>query len=226
MADRPILMSAPMVRATIAGTKSQTRRIFPYDEKQGNRLGVWEVSTVGGGKSFDSKGRPVPEMPCVWHTRTGACFVSKYKIGDRLWVRETFATTAGGPILYAATDDIHELRKKKPSIFMPMYASRLTLEVVDVRIERLQEISEADALAEGIWTFIEGNSRQNEFAGFDKPEDRLQVIKILYGSPQNAYRHLWESINGTNSWEKNPFVVVVGFRTHKCNIANVERRAA
>lgn len=226
MADRPILMSAPMVRAIIAGQKSQTRRIFPYDEKKGNWLGVWEVSTVGGGKSFDSKGRPVPEMPCVWHTRTGACFTSKYSVGDRLWVKETYATTGGGPIRYAATDDIHELRVKKPSIFMPRTASRLTLIVTNVRIERLQDISEEDAWAEGIWAFIESTSKPNEYAGVTSESDRRQIVQILYGSCQRAYSHLWDTINGTDAWAKNPFIVAVSFKAHTCNIDRMQREAA
>lgn len=123
--------------------------------------------------------------------------------GDRLWVRETwFSSTPKTPsrVRYAA-DDLIRLEdglfaravckppKWRPSIFMPRWASRITLEIVAVRVERLQDISDADAIREGIPDYP-------DFTG---------------DSPVHDYSALWESINGRGSWISNPFVWVIEF---------------
>jgi hypothetical protein len=118
--------------------------------------------------------------------------------GDTLWVREAHALSM--PVRYVATDAIHELRKKRPSIHMPRWASRITLKITDVRVERLHDISEADALAEGI---------------VEKP-DRIWWVddgdpEHGFGSPRAAYAELWSSINGPGSWDANPWVWAVSF---------------
>jgi len=113
--------------------------------------------------------------------------------GDQFWVKEKFAPCIGGaewpenPTLYRA-DALPEYERLrwKPSIFMPLWASRITLKIEGVRVERLQEISEADAKAEGV----------------SHSCDRDDV---------DAYRELWESINGPGSWSENPFVWVITF---------------
>jgi hypothetical protein len=143
--------------------------------------------------------------------------------GDRLWVRETWGVIgdirAGSDgehfaahVEYAAdlakrTIDVHmdhwrtsyEMRGKwRPSIHMPRWASRLTLEVTSVRVERLHDISEDDARAEGVDPFLEG--------GYD-------FEWVSMGGPCRAnFRRLWEGINGPGSWEANPWVWVVSFR--------------
>jgi hypothetical protein len=174
MRERPILFSAPMVRALLAGTKTQTRRI------------------VKGGIPFDDDFEIV---------------ASPYgDPGDRLWVRESHWWFKDEPdnscgyyppkltredVEYRADGD--DGRKVwRPSIHMPRWASRITLEVTGVRVERLQDISEADARAEG----VEPNA-------FERTADN-------YGSV--LYRRLWESINGPGSWDANPWVWVVEFR--------------
>lgn len=120
--------------------------------------------------------------------------------GDRLWVRETFRQYPDG-IFYRAdandielANDVH--RPWKPSIFMPRAASRITLEITAVRLARLQDISEVDVTAEGIQEIID--------AGVDHD-----------GWPRDAYRSLWDSINGPDSWDANPWVWVVEFKVVK-----------
>jgi hypothetical protein len=182
MKDTPILMSAPMVRASRRDVdpKTQTRRIIKPQPKFVQALtdGRFETSPDGG---FD---HGVEYIRCPYG-----------QPGDRLWVKETFCTpyTIGKPvkgqqIRYRSThEDDGMTYKWRPSIFMPRWASRLTLEVVSVRVERLQEISEGDAIEEGIT--------------WDQDHDYI-----------GEYRKLWESINGPGSWDANPFVWVVEFK--------------
>ena len=136
--------------------------------------------------------------------------------GLRLWVRETWAETEQSGVhpidsqyVYRATDpDWSTLEgwKWKPSIFMPRDASRITLEIIGIRCERLNDISEADALAEGINKIHHGDGEYyyDWRSGDAKPENRT--------CPEFAYEDLWESINGPGSWEKNPFVWVIEFK--------------
>ena len=116
-----------------------------------------------------------------------------------MWVRETFADWGGGTDRYQYRADTSEFDSKltqeaghvirwKPSIHMPRLASRITLEIVSVRVERLKEISEADALAEGVI--------------------RCDSFTTL----RNSFGRVWEQINGTGSWEANPWVWVVEFK--------------
>ena len=164
MKERPILFSAPMVRAILSGAKTQTRRIIkpqPIDSAD-DPIGAY---TVDGGRSWRCPhGRP----------------------GDRLWVREAF---------------IHEPADYcwKPSIHMPRWASRITLEITDVRVERLQDISEADAVAEGCEPI--------------RPELVQDGMIVRQGrSAVEEFRLVWEQIHGGGSWEKNPWVWVIKFK--------------
>lgn len=144
--------------------------------------------------------------------------------GDRLWVREAWATHAcfdhipprdltARSIHYQADGQI-KTGKNRPGMFMPRWASRITLEVTAVRVELLQAISEADAIAEGI-------DRGENFPGWYRgplPGDSAGLqeygrnFKIPTAFARLAYRALWESINGTGSWDANPWVWVVSFR--------------
>lgn len=199
MKERPILMSAPMVRAILSDTKTQTRRVA--------KIGATFGSVSVGHYS------PAPEehVPPVFgalfrNNETGAdqLLSSPYgQPGDRLWVREAFAKNevlpvehraSGGWIYRADLNDRGVTRysaRWTPSIHMPRAASRLTLEITDVRVERLNDISEADARAEGV-TLKGGQG----YEGWAKQE----------------YMALWESINGPCSWAMNPWVWVVEFR--------------
>ena len=207
MTDRPILFSAPMVRALLAGTKTQTRRILkPKPEGQVWRYG-WDKN---GGATFSAGDELISGKIPIW-------------AGDRLWVRETWQGLSFGDYLptkssqcevrYAATDPCADLDVEargypwRPSIFMPRFASRLTLTVTDVRVERLQDISEADALAEGI--------------------DRIQFPERGdWGWPQRKYGELWDSINGPGAWNSNPWVAAYSFEVHHSNIDQMAKEAA
>lgn len=202
MTDRPILFSAPMVRAILAGTKTQTRRVVKLPHQ--NPLGVWEPQTIGGPNGGRlSNGNTIPEQGAIWHTRTGDSIGCPYgQPGDRLWVRETFAllNDSKDPENYRATRTMPPpVLPWRPSIHMPRWASRITLDITGVRVERLQDISEADALAEGIVQLKDG--------GYGLPAGE----HYHSADPRQSYLSLWEAINGPGSVEANPWVWVVEF---------------
>ena len=129
--------------------------------------------------------------------------------GDRLWVRETFYNdaNAGEPPVWVYLADnpdypLHDGSHWKPSIFMPRAASRILLEVTDVRIERLQDIRQADAKAEGI--FFDDNHD-----GYVTDTDGAN---FHYSDPRISFCKLWCGINGPESWDANPFVWVITFK--------------
>jgi hypothetical protein len=125
--------------------------------------------------------------------------------GDRLWVREAWSPT--NPIsygmLYRADFDTPSVGRWKPSIHMPRWASRITLEVTEVRVERLQDISEVDALAEGIVQLGDG--------GYGLPAGEHYHA----ADPRQSYFSLWEEINGPGSVESDPWVWAVSFKVVK-----------
>ena len=183
-----------MVRALLDGTKTQTRRIVKARDLE------W-MDVHQGLREPDNAERCPYGQP-------GAVVDSGHRIGgDRLYVREAWAAPHAydhlpprlipqdARIHYAATEDRGGLLWR-PSIHMPRWASRITLEITDVRVERLQSISTADALAEGVNVH---------------PSHHGKPCTSLY-SPVQAYRDLWEQINGPGSWDANPWVWVVSFR--------------
>lgn len=203
MKERPILFSATMVRALLAGTKTQTRRVWKMPR------GCDWYSELGGEREgwFVDHGQPwwlhVSELRCPYGQPE-----------DRLWVRETHAPQADcwgswerwargdggiGPIIHYAADSADKpfIDRWRPSIHMPRWASRITLEITGIRVERLQDISEADAIAEGC--SLECMSPAGDDSG-----------SAIYGP--EGYRALWESINGAGSWDANPWVWVVDFK--------------
>ena len=208
MKERPILFSAPMVRALLDGSKTQTRRILKVQPDEDG------LSKVTDGPWVDTSGRQ---------------YVCPYgQPGDQLWVRETWGVGSrpdpwGGydGIEYRADeawledgDDFacHKVETPddiclgdyshgwKPSIHMPRWASRIQLEITDVRIERLQDISEEDAKAEGIEPELDG------WIDYSNPSAQMCL------NPIDSFRTLWEAINGNGSWAANPWVWVVEFR--------------
>lgn len=182
-----------MVRALLNGTKTQTRRVV---------------------KRFEVRaGLPEPEMQSLLR----CCPYGAP--GDRLWVRETFAKIDGQTQPWIETDyratythgdrlgDSLGIKKRwTPAIHMPRAASRITLEVTGVRVEQLQDISEADAIAEGV--HADPRCRQDDdTAAFHR------IGPVRGGSfPIARYGALWESINGPGSWKSNPWVWVLEFR--------------
>jgi hypothetical protein len=189
MKERPILFSGPMVRALLAGTKTQTRRAFsPRMEKL-----MRAAAAMGEVSHFLDEGSMQPND--LDYVRS---FFPYGQPGDRLWVRETH-NTHGGLATYRADGDwIADYHREEPqqprlrwvpAIHMPRAVSRITLEITGVRVERLQDISDPDALAEGC-------SHDDMRHG-----DRLASV----------YARLWEDINGPGAWAQNPWVWVVEF---------------
>ena len=194
MKERPILFSGQMVRALLDGSKTQTRRVLKADfmhDPKGSLDAKWYFRG--------------PRAACWGSYETLAELVAQHcpygQPGDRLWVRETWAAPhsedARPPraiqvdqmrIHYAASENRGGLLWR-PSIFMPRWASRITLEIVSIRVEKLQDISEADALAEGVREI-------NPYQGLSRAYAR-------------SYSVLWESINGPDSWSQNPWVWVI-----------------
>lgn len=199
MRELPILFNAPMVRAIQDGTKTQTRRVLKLPH------GYWETSPNGL--------VPIP-VGCPYG-----------QAGDRLWVREAFAELQGTGIEHRQPPDFalqryayaadsrpgsasDEARKDygirwKPSIHMPRAASRISLEVTGVRVERLQAISEADARAEG--------ARFHDGLGIGHSGWRHDDGAV-HDAARSAFARLWESLHGAGSWAVNPWVWVISFR--------------
>ncbi|TAV48401.1 hypothetical protein ELI30_08850 [Rhizobium leguminosarum] len=220
MTDRPILFSGPMVRALLAGTKTQTRRT----------LGQFDVFRLSDGSEapvscLQIEGQPLPRVTIG---RVVTERQLKAAVGDRLWVRETWQGLSFGDyqptkssqceVRYAATDPCADLDAEsrgyswRPSIFMPRWASRITLTVTDIRVERLQDCSDSDAIAEGI-------ERSKDFP------DRFMTPDGDYAVPAVAYQRLWESINGPGSWDANPWIAAYTFTVQRGNIDQIARAA-
>lgn len=217
MTDRPILFSGPMVRALLEGRKTQTRRVItqarvfatpemkPYTLKGDNLLRALQnasdfcrVHENGWAWQADAYEWQAPATRTNWTAHIG------HAPGDRLWVRESGCPNYFDEDKPAYKADWNEdavdgFPKPKwiPSIHMPRWTSRLTLDVTDVRIERLQDISVDDERAEGVDT------------------------------SKDAYDRLWDSLNakrdgGKYAWAANPWVVAVTFEVHKGNIGKME----
>jgi len=219
MKERPVLFSATMVRAILDGRKTQTRRIIkpqPYIDEMGNFC--WNGENFGqdfNGPCIQAIASPIPSSK----TKRVRCPYGKP--GDRLWVREThwmdkrdilcavmdldgFAVDAHPAGRNKFVKDFDSLKnnkfwKKRPSIHMPRIASRILLEITGVRVERLQDISECDAKAEGSYVC--------DYFG-----RRLLDQSSNQGCYKWGYRSIWESLNGTGSWDLNPFVWVIEFK--------------
>ena len=211
MKYRPILFSTPMVRALLAGTKTQTRRIVKPQP-----LWVADPSVPFRTPDADPKGI----IRCPYG-----------QPGDRLWVRETWrahkAFDIAAPNELPKIDGLHyeadekprfwDYGKLRPSIHMPRWVSRITLEITGVRCERLHEISEADAINEGIEVCGVGGWRNYLWHGEpDAPAKTVEGWPHQFSNyhldPVGSYSSLWERINGPNSWAANPWVWVVSFR--------------
>ena len=207
MKSRPILFSAPMVRALLAGTKTQTRRVVKVQPHASHNPQHAEPRSAGWvWMAHDD--RP------TYSFATGDFRCPYGQPGDQLWVRETWAhhvqaqsaeRDEDGPFVYAA-DGPQALQarlasKWTPGIHMFRWASRITLEITAVRVERLQDISEADAQAEGI-------EYSERFGGYCIGEAQ----HFNSHDPRESYWSLWETINGPGSVESNPWVWCLSFK--------------
>lgn len=234
MKERPILMSAPMVRGCLreVDPKSQTRRVVkpqPTELPNGN-FSYYARNGLG----FSNY--PLDAM--VEHS-DGLC---PYGVpGDRLWVKETYSLPPGekpklgterarSGIIYCADVDrpYDDGRRLRPSIHMPRWASRITLEIENVRVERLQEITVADALAEGLNCLTKDQGRTWKYgiaAPDGLPATAAEAKQDAWEwhrwrqSPIDAYEALWETINGAGSWALNPWVWAITFNTLRGRVA-------
>lgn len=189
------------VRAFLNGTKIQKRFVIKLPKDRG----VWEAGTVGGGATKYANGTPAPEMPCIWNTTTGFTQVNSFLPGDRLWIKETFAKCEmqdGRQYAYRANGDQLGCMPWKPSSHMPREASRILLEVISIRAERLHHISESDAKAAGVDQMILDG--ETSFAGPQHPLGGRQ----WHPAAATAYKDLWSYTNPKTPWDTNPWVWV------------------
>lgn len=222
MADRGITFSAAMVRALLDGRKTQTRRLLPVETTE---KGWMHLKGNGGGMVCDEDADMV---------RLGPDYV-RHQPGDRLYVREHWKADAfydsvaprdlaghddfDGTICYLATAPEESLRdpvwgRHRQAMHMPRWASRLTLIVTDVRVQRLGDMSEDDAVAEGIY--------QPGGVSFGWTHDAAQPDWWI--DPVFAFRKLWNTLHtdpGTR-WEDNPWIYGVIFDVRRGNIDNLE----
>lgn len=239
MADRPILFSGPMIRALHAGHKTQTRRLFKprgfefythpvsgdrYNEYRPYRDGTWDESRISGGG---------PMRPFGWGESLYAYL--SHAPGDRLYVREHWRTHAmfddiaprdlqARSIHYCADGEINS-GKHRQAMHMPRWASRLTLTVTDVRVERLQDISDEDAVAEGAHGIWDGTPFTPDPTATNKFTVDIGGGNLSAPTAVGVYRMLWEWINGDGSWDANPWVVAYSFSVERQNIDLIERAA-
>ncbi len=243
MTDRPIIFSAPMVRALLDGRKSQTRRLLKLAGRRPDYIGpkgctgdpaCWGWDNGDGGYILADRD-PSDKFAASWRD-----FAASYAPGDRLWVRETWRPQmdadlwacveyradgarikpriedeAAGGIFWercnAVDTDWRQIGiEPQPALWrspanMPRWASRLTLIVTDVRIQRVQDISEADAQAEGLVAAYEGWASDRDGRHWGP-------------TARDSFRILWSDIHGDDAWDANPWVAALTFTVHRCNI--------
>lgn len=210
----PKLFKTDMVQAIKAGTKTQTRRTQGLEFINEDEIIEWEYVGVsppapGGGDKY------MAVFKAVGYSSTWAEVPLPAAKGDVIWVRETFNTNWDGIGFIYKADYVDPAKNKtfwKPSLFMPRAACRYWLKIKDIRVEILQNIIEEDAKAEGIERWIETRMKSQPehykvYFQDCKPEDAMSYTS----SAVNSYETLWQSINGGESWDKNPFVWVYEF---------------
>ena len=234
MKIRPILFTPENAKKSYLGSKTETRREVKPQPPQSAPSSIeceWLDGTTGTQDyGFSNEDR-------IWKCPYGGP-------GDRLWVREAFyidhyeylgALTGLPPLTaaeqknclyYAADGPVHDqipecegIPKLKPAIFMPRWASRTTLEIVSVRVERLQNITETDAIAEGIYSQfvnVEPLHMMKKWVAsgvkMTCANGDVSTEAPAFLSAKDAYRALWNSINGKDAWGRNPFVWVLGYK--------------
>ncbi len=250
--ERPIIMGTDSVRAILEGRKTMTRRVV-------NKRALERFKFSPSGELLGSFNESHPEWE-IYPTVDDA----PYRVGDRLWVRETWSTLTyhegdvpihivkdnkniEHDVVYYAEcpdfswmdgDGFQEYRKDgtvashwKSPLFMPRWASRITLEITDIRVERLQDITEDDAIAEGIISDDEYAYRAGEENLFPCPRCKGYGVHGAFGNdysiteidcthcntPKKRYRIIWDSLNAKRGypWESNPWVWVISFKRIK-----------
>ncbi|MGJ5663117.1 hypothetical protein [Morganella morganii] len=221
MKERGIIFNAEMVCAILDGRKTQTRRLAEFKViEEGYNLNFSGLKSGFYCYGVPSSGFVLRSMGAgCWNDRTFPLYCPFGNVGDRIWVRETFGLrvvrdAAGGTgefITYraskpdavyctCASGDVIPMKWKPPSQ-MPRRSSRILLEITGVRVERLQDISEEDAINEGVKSFPDGHWKCYQ-------SDYGKYSPTAIGS----FSTLWNSINGEDSWYKNPWVWVIEFK--------------
>jgi hypothetical protein len=211
MKEHPMLFSTPMVQAIMEDRKTQTRRIVkpqPQEyEAKGKRMYSYS----------DKKNFIQSDFEFIADNFLG--IPKRWQVGDLIWVKETFLELVPEHFIttkfvYKANCDSHseEIRQEyikakypykwKPSIFMPKAAARIWLEITNIKVERLQDISEEDAIKEGIEDLT--NGKKLSFRDYLNNKHPLTAIA--------SFKSLWQSINGKESWNANPFCWVIEFK--------------
>lgn len=218
MKDHPIIFSVPMVTALLCGRKTMTRRLAWQERHLVREDGIVDATM------------PIRPWPSPWQ---------KVKPGDRLWVREGFTVQfcnchpacvgldycadPGSPSVNLIERPDREMWKKRvenklnrrfPSIHMPRWASRITLRLTAVKVERIQNIDHYDAINEGMIDNRNLNSPRWSADGVE-----------WHAAPGVAFKHLWKKLHGEESWEANPEVICLTFKTIKQNIDAMKEAA-
>lgn len=212
MTDYPVIFSAAMVQALLAGRKTMIRRLAWRSETWAPELASERL------EDFELRGWDCKRVDDGWQIRQPSPW-QKVKPGDRLWVREAI-TRSGGLIQYMLDHKTSNVvwpaawkRDTAPGMHMPRQASRLTLIVTATKIERLQDISAADSIAEGV-----------ECDTCVAMRASACNRKGCFAS-QSAFHLLWRSLHGRESWDANPEVVAISFRVIRENIDRVRDAA-
>lgn len=253
MADKPIPCSAPMVRALLAGTKTQTRRriksarVFGTPEARAFTLRGADLAralqNASGFRRYDGNGWGWEADAFPWQApaeRTGWLAHIGHAPGDRLYVREHWRveacfddrSPAGLPIgdIVAVQYEADGSRRFwlydhlpagrfRQGMHMPRWASRITLTVTEVRVQRLHDISDEDALAEGIVAV------EHRIGGITRYTGVGAKFGLAQHTPTLAYAHLWDTINGEDAWAENPWVAAYTFTVALDNIDGIGRAA-
>lgn len=239
MTDRPILFSAPMILALLDGRKTQTRRILKVAPRDTDFTVGWFHPTV-----IDRHGNEQPGRRTFGLSAPDGYWTQNlpFAPSDHLWVREAWRADVcyddlkpsqmGGEegVRYEAdgafgawTFGPRKPGRSRPGMFMPRWASRLTLTVSDVRVQRLNDISEADAIAEGLACLSKDGGRTYKWGipdrdGLPGRDDNGWHWCDWNVDPRYAYSTLWDHINGARAWEANPWIVATTFNTAQRNI--------
>ena len=194
MKERPIIMRDWGVKAILEGRKTQTRRVIKIEPNNFEYMHVSVNHEHGFSNKFTGEITPIK---CPYG-----------QLGDRLWVRECWATATAynqlkpselphdAPIYYKAQNWfnlVNDIGNNHPSIHMPRWASRINLEITDIRVQRLQDITDKDAEAEGCKILCDCGD-------------------CIDSTPIGDFQDKWREIHGYNSWETNPFVWAITFK--------------
>ena len=228
MREKPILFTAEMIRAIYAGRKTVTRRVNTIENP-----GYYKDATLLTDGTYRFNGYGIADFKF---------YKPRYQVADLLWVKETYChgiewddckpsevdpLCGGSDICYFADGGrpTEGWGKKRSPLFMPKWAARTWLEVVSVRPERLQDITEEDAIAEGIQLFEYGTEYDEDFGGRDKNMcysvgygTRRLALGVMSSTARDGYQRLWDSINAKRGypWESNPWVWRIELKEYPC----------